>query len=260
MNYHSSTLPESAPPATYWATPQNTPKLTADSVHVWRASLDQPPALVASLRQLLSTDEQSRVDRFHFEKDRRHFTVARACLRTLLGRYLEWPPAEIRFSYSDHGKPALDERLGRQLKFNLAHSGGLALYAFTPAADIGVDLEFIRPDFTGDDVARRFFSATEVAALDRLPAPARHQAFFNCWTRKESFIKAKGLGLSLGLDQFDVSLGPDEPAALLSTRWDRSEARRWSIKTIEVGPGYAGAVAVAAHDWKLSCWEFKPQG
>ena len=218
--------------------------------------------MVESLRQLLSVDEQARADRFHFEKDRRHFTVARAGLRKLLGRYLGTSPTELRFTYAKYGKPQVAPEIKRrlskaeELKFNLAHSGGLALYAFTNIGEIGIDLEHIRPEFTGDDIARRFFSATEVACLDRLPATARHNAFFNCWTRKEAFIKAKGMGLSLALDQFDVTLDPDEPAALLCTRWDRNEAARWSLKGIDVGPGFVGAVAVEAHDWQISCWEF----
>jgi 4'-phosphopantetheinyl transferase len=226
-------------------------------VHVWRASLDPPLAIVERLRQLLSPDEQARADRFHFEIDRQHFIVARGCLRTILSRYLEIAAAEIQFSYESHGKPQIASAIsqGQQLKFNLAHSGGLALYAFTSVGEIGVDLEHIRPEFTGDDIARRFFSATEVECLDQLPPHARHEAFFNCWTRKEAFIKAKGVGLSLALDQFDVTLAPAGPAALLRTRWDEDEAARWSLQSIDVGAGYAGAVAVEAHDWKLSCWQ-----
>jgi 4'-phosphopantetheinyl transferase len=175
----------------------------------------------------------------------------------MLARYLETAPHEIQFSYSPHGKPelAITTSQARPLNFNLAHSGGLALYAFTRVGAIGVDLEQVRPDITGDDIARRFFSSNEVARLTNLPANLRHQAFFNCWTRKEAFIKAKGIGLSLPLDQFDVTLAPDEPAELLRTRWDENEASRWSLKAIDVGPGYIAAVAVAGHDWQLTCFE-----
>ena len=239
-----------------WLSPPDHLSLTDRDVHIWRASLEQPAALVTSLRQLLSEDEQARADRFHFEKDRRHFIVARGFLRQLLGRYLEIAPAAVRFTYAEHGKPQLASDLAGQLKFNLAHSGGLALYAFTRISEIGIDLEQIRPHFTGDDVARRFFSVTEIGCLNQQPAAARLKAFFNCWTRKEAFIKAKGLGLSLALDQFDVTLNPDEPAALLRTRWDESEAPRWSLQAIDPGPDFAGAVAIEAKDWEISCWEF----
>lgn len=233
--------------------------LPTTCVDVWLGSLEQPPEVVESLRDPLSTDERARADRFHFEKDRRHFIVARGGLRKLLGSYLGIAPNVIRFDYADHGKPRLAVALRQQLpqlKFNLAHSGGLAVYAFTTLGEIGVDLERIKPELIGDDIARRFFSAAEVASLDRLDAQARALAFFTCWTRKEAFIKAKGMGLTLALDQFDVSLSPGEPAALLGTRWNENEAARWSLRALEIGTGYVGAVALEAHDWRLNCWEF----
>ena len=242
-----------------WSSPPDQPVLGARDVHVWRVCLEQREASVERLRQLLSSDEQARADRFHFDIDRRHFIVARGSLRTILSRYLEIAPAEIQFSYESHGKPriASANSQAERLKFNVAHSGGLALYAFTLVGEIGIDLEHIRPEFTGDDIARRFFSATEVARLDKLPTQTRHEAFFNCWTRKEAFIKAKGVGLSLALDQFDVTLAPAEPAALLRTYWDENEAARWSLQAIDPGSGYAGAVAIEAHDWQLSCWQME---
>lgn len=242
-----------------WLSPPDQLSLPVSEVHVWRASLEQPLPIVASLRQLLSKDEETRAARFHFEKDQRHFIVARGILRKLLGRYLGMAPAELRFSYADHGKPHLAPQTAQplsQLNFNLAHSGGLAVYGFTGLGEIGIDVEQIKPDFTGDDIARRFFSVAEVACLDQLPLNERALAFFNCWTRKEAFIKAKGMGLSLGLDQFDVTLAPHQKAQLLRTRWDESEANRWSLRALDIGAGYVGAVAVEAHDGQLNCWDF----
>jgi 4'-phosphopantetheinyl transferase len=245
----------------WWPSPPSQLLLGTIDVHVWRVSLEQSPEVVERLRSLLSVDEQSRADRFHFKSDRCHFIVARGCLRIILGRYLEMAPAEIRFSYADHGKPQLANSIAqsRELKFNLAHSGRLALYAFTRIGEIGVDLEHIRPEFTGDNIANRFFSPAEVDCLSRLPALARHEAFFNCWTRKEAFIKAKGMGLSLPLDQFDVTLEPSEPATLLRTRWDEEEAARWSLEAIDAGEGYVAAVAVEGHDRQLSCWQLEDE-
>lgn len=242
-----------------WLTPAEQPALGAREVHVWRASLEQPGVIVENLRRLLSRDEQGRADRFHFEKDRSHFIVARAGLRRLLGRYLEIKPAELQFAYGDYGKPHLASAMVDQpaeLKFNLAHAGGLAVYAFTTIGEIGVDLERVNPEFAGDAIARRFFSAAEVACLDRVPPHVRVLAFFNCWTRKEAFIKAKGLGLSLPLDQFDVTLTPGQTATILSTKWDECEAGRWSLRALDIGVGFVGAVALEAHDWQLTCWEF----
>ena len=229
--------------------------LGAKDVHVWRVSLDQAPAVVERLRQLLSADEHARAGRFHFERDRQYFIAARGCLRVILSRYLDIPPAEIQLSYGAHGKPQLATSTAQvhPFNFNLSHSGSLALYAFTQVGEIGVDLERVRPEFTGDDIAQRFFSAGEVARLNELSAELRHEAFFNCWTRKEAFIKAVGSGLSLSLDQFDVTLGPAEPVELLRTRWDENEAARWSLKAIDVGSGYVAAVAVAGHNCQLTC-------
>jgi len=244
-----------------WSLMPERPLLGQRDVHVWRVDLNQSRAIIERCRQLLSDDEQDRADRFHFESDRQHFIVARGCLREMLARYLDIGAQTIRFSYTSHGKPelAISYSQARPLNFNLAHSGDFALYAFTGVGEIGVDLEHIRPDFTSDDIARRFFSSNEVGRLTGLPANVRHEAFFNCWTRKEAFLKAKGIGLSLPLDQFDVTLAPAEPAALLSTRWDETEASRWSLKAIDVGPGYVAAVAVAGHDWELTCLEGNPK-
>jgi 4'-phosphopantetheinyl transferase len=225
-------------------------------VHIWRATLELPDTAVQNFRQLLSSDETTRADRYHFERDRRHFTVARGVLRSLLGRYLSLEPAELSFQYSHYGKPDVTFESPSDLKFNLAHSGGIALYAFTKLAEVGIDVEFIRAEFTGDEIARRYFSAGEVSALQTLGEVQRHQAFFDCWTRKEAFIKAKGMGLSLGLDQFDVTLTPHEEPALLCTRWNEAEARRWSIRAIEVGDNFKAAVAVQAHNWQAKLFEF----
>src|SRR6185295_854197 len=111
------------------------------------------------------------------------------------------PPEEIQFTYRAFGKPQIltSTPQAGPFNFNLAHSGSLALYAFTPIGEVGVDLELIRPEFTGDDIAERFFSPAECACLNQLSAELRHKAFFNCWTRKEAFIKAMGMGMSLPL-------------------------------------------------------------
>ena len=241
-----------------WSLPPDQLALAANDVHVWLVSLNRPVATVTRFRQHLSPAELARVERFHFEIDRRRFIVARGCLRAILARYLEISPAIIQFTYDDYGKPGLASVTlpSSQLKFNLAHSDDLAVYAFTLIGEVGVDLERIRPDFDGDEVARRLFSPSEVARLDQFSGAARQQAFFRCWTRKEAFIKAKRLGLSIALDQFDVTLAADEQATLLRTRWDESEAARWSLREIDLGPDYAAAVAIEAEDWKLSRWCF----
>jgi len=228
-----------------WRPPQGDLELTSEEIHVWRAGLDQPPSAVESLLQILSPDERSRAGRFYFQKDRDHYIVARGVIRKLLGQYLGAEPERLRFCYNSYGKPALAPEIGGDsLKFNVSHSHGLATFAVTRGWELGVDLELIRPDFATMEIAEHFFSRWEIEALRALPPEARAQAFFNCWTRKEAYVKARGQGLSLPLDQFAVSLAPGEPAALLHVEGDPEEARRWSLRELHLDPGYAGAIAV----------------
>ena len=235
-----------------WCLPPDQLTLAANDVHLWLVSLQQPPVVAARFADLLSSDEKARADRCVFDVDYRNYTVARGCLRTILSRYLRSKPEKIDFTYGEYGKPELASLSGSsQLKFNVAHSGVLALYAFTSIGEVGIDLECIRTDFAVDEVARRYFSPGEVACLDQFHGPMRREAFYRCWTRKEAFIKAKRLGLSLELNQFEVTLASDK-AKVLRTRWDESEAARWTLQDIDVGSGYVGALAIEAHGWKLS--------
>jgi len=241
---------------TVWAAPPGQLTLPNDEVHVWRASLTRTPSELQSLSSLLVPDETSRAQRFHFERDRASFIVARAVLRTILAAYLKLNPAQLQFSYSAHGKPALNDVEGSDgLRFNLSHSHALALYAVTRNREIGVDIEQIRADFAGDEIAERFFSSTEIAMLRALPSNKRTEGFFNCWTRKEAYIKARGEGLSFPLDRFDVSLIPGEPRATLNVPEAPFEAARWSLQTLTPEDGYAAAIAVEGHDWNLKYWQ-----
>ena len=241
----------------FGARPDPLPALGRDDVHVWRTGLDQPAAAVALLAESLSGDERDRAARFHFERDRRRFTVARGELRALLGAYLAVPAATIAFDYGSHGKPRLAGALAAgDLRFNVSHSAGVALYAVARGREVGVDVEGHREDFATAEIAERFFSPAERAALAALPPERRCDAFFACWSRKEAYIKARGLGLSLPLDAFDVSLTPGAPAALLATRDDPAERDRWTLRALDPGPGLAGAIAAAGRHWTLSCWRW----
>jgi 4'-phosphopantetheinyl transferase len=225
-------------------------------VHVWRAVLDVPESQVRNLWYTLTADERQRAERYVFQKDRTHFVVARGLLRVLLGRYLRQDPRHLHFTYGPHGKPALATDTGRaSMHFNVSHSHGLALYAITRGREVGVDVERIRPAVVQEQIAEHFFSPREVIVLRALPPPLQAPAFFACWTRKEAYIKAKGDGLTLPLDQFEVSLAPGEPAALLRTAWDPQEAAGWALQDLAPAPGYRAAVAVAGHDWRLICWD-----
>lgn len=228
--------------------------LGGDDVHVWHVSLDTSPLRLSSLWAVLDEAEKARAERFHFARDRVRFVAARGTLRVILGRYLDRDPARIALVYGVQGKPVLDPSAGdARASFNVSHSADLALVAVCLGRQIGVDLERIRPDIAAEDIARRFFSPRENAALSALPPEHRVAAFFNCWTRKEAFVKALGEGLALPLDHFDVSLSPGEPAALLRTAPDPSEAQRWYLAALDAGPDYAAALAVEAPPPRVQC-------
>lgn len=225
-----------------WKTALIDYKLQLDEVHIWRANLDIEPKLRAFFETTLSSDERQRAYRFHFEKDRLHFIAARGILRQLLGRYLEKDPKEIVFSYTTYGKPFLAEY--SWLQFNISHSKGYALFGMVQQLSIGIDLEFIRPKIEFERLAKRFFSTNETQTLLGLSTTERYRGFFNCWTRKEAFIKAKGEGLSLPLDQFEVSLEPNIPAKLIATHWNPEEAADWHLYELFPQTNFVGALAV----------------
>jgi 4'-phosphopantetheinyl transferase len=215
-------------------------------VQVWTVNLDDAGVPAVQLAQLLSPDEQHRAARFRFERDRQRYVVGRGALRVLLGAYLDRSPGQVKFVLGASGKPALESQPnGSDLHFNLAHAGGHALYAFTRAAEVGVDLENLRPVEEMQDIADRFFAAPESAALRELPNERRAEIFFRVWTRKEAVIKAVGEGLSRPLDHFTVAPTVDSP---LELRWLVQDATvdgtEWSLHHLDPGPGLVGALAV----------------
>ncbi|HEY0753466.1 MAG TPA: 4'-phosphopantetheinyl transferase superfamily protein [Ktedonobacteraceae bacterium] len=236
--------------------------LTVADVHVWQASLEQPGEYIQRFLQTLAPDEQTRAARFFAEKDRRHFIAARGILRLLLGHYLQMPAAEIAFAYNAYGKPALQSPAPQlALCFNLSHSHEMALYAFALGREVGIDIEYMR-DMAMDDVlaiAQNHFSSDEYATLHALPASLRKQGFFNCWTRKEAYIKTRGLGLTIPLDSFDVSLMPGEPALLLTSNEAPHTVASWSLATPAVPLNYAAALMVEGHDYTLSSFTWQPE-
>ena len=225
-------------------------RLRDDEIVVWRASLDQDAELISGLERLLSDDEHERADRFRFTRDRDRFVAGRGLLRTLLGGYLAVSPQDVRFRYGAHRKPGL---AGDGPWFNVSHSGHLALFAFSPSVEIGIDIELAHSHPDGERIAEHFFSAAEVAELRSLPAAHRAAGFLTCWTRKEAFLKARGDGLTLPLDAFDVTLGPDRPCALLRTAWSPGEPGHWRLVDLsDPDRGYVAALAARDHARRVS--------
>lgn len=210
-------------------------------VQCWSVRLDVPPHTVAALAATLSADERSRSERLRFERDRRRFVVAHGALRDLLGRYVGTDPGRIRFVCNSFGKPELHPDFGGRVTFNLAHSADLALIAIARDARVGVDVESIegREESNDADVARSFFSATEVDALSRVPTQLYGEAFLRCWTMKEACVKASGEGLTIPLPSFSVPITTDSTPAPV-------RCGRWSLSSLQPAPGYIGALAVSA--------------
>lgn len=229
-----------------WTSPVETPELPDNEVHIWRAPLEMDSATLIHLQRTLAKDEKARSERFIFDQDRNHFIAARGILREVLGRYLQRPPQTIDFVYGARGKPAISNGGSRHpICFNLSHSHGLAVIGIAREREIGIDIELMRPEFAGEEIARRYFSAKEVDELNRLPAELRTEGFFHCWTRKEAYIKAKGDGLYIPLESFDVSLTPGLPTELNSA--DRS---LWSLHSFTPDPGYVGALVGEGNNWR----------
>jgi len=244
-----------------WSLPPAALELQSQQVDIWRVCLDLPADFLMRLHATLSTEESQRAARFHFPADRDRFIAAHGCLRDILTRYLPLDSGHLSFSNNAYGKPRLSTGLLRVssehgLDFNLSHSRDFALVAVTVNRRVGVDIEQFREKISREEIARRFFSKREVSELLTLPPEQREAAFFNCWTRKEAYIKAHGLGLSLPLDSFDVSLTPGEPAILRATRPDPQEAACWTLQPLEVQPGYAAAVAVEGRDLEFRLWDW----
>ena len=227
-------------------------------IHVWRTALKCDDGLIDNYRNLLTEDERARANRFRLEEHKDRFTIRRGILRVLIGRYLNQGPYGEPFPLNEFGKPRLPTvASGLDLRFNVSHSSGMALLAFAHNREIGVDVEAIRPDIDYCALATRFFSPTESSTLLSLPPNQRSRAFFAGWSRKEAYIKARGMGLSMPLDQFDVSIRPGEPAKILAIRDVPENSALWSLWELAPGPGFAGALAAEGVSDSVSCWNWR---
>jgi 4'-phosphopantetheinyl transferase len=211
-----------------------------------------PAAEQAAFAQLLSDTERQRAARFHAAQHASRFIVAHARLRQQLAALLSVAPDAIGFDVGPHGKPALSGALAKAgLEFNLSHSGSLGLIGWAWHRAIGVDIEFWRTMSDEAALVRRYFSASEIAAYALHPESRRTQAFFNCWTRKEAYIKAVGRGLGLPLDSFDVSLGDATEARLLRASAVQDDGRSWSLAAPQFETGVSAAVVLEGDAFRI---------
>ena len=226
-------------------------KLNRGEVHVWSANLELWPQEQGGLERTLSADEIARAGRFYFEPDRRNFIARHGILRAILATYLNAEPSALRFLSNQFGKPRLESSAdARSLSFNLSHSGAMVLVAAAIDREVGVDVQLIDGAVSSDEVADRFFSANEVARLKALPEALKLLRFFDYWARKEAYIKARGMGLSIPLDSFDVSSDQGESKALID---DGNSSREsiWKIEDLSIDSRYAAAISAPERDWQV---------
>jgi 4'-phosphopantetheinyl transferase len=198
-----------------------------------------------SYRPLLSQDEHARMARFVFDRDRRAFLMTRALVRKMLSRYAPVAPADWRFIANVHGRPEILERPPNapDLRFNISHTDGLIACAVTIGREVGVDVEHINRQLT-HDVAGRFFAPNEVTDLRSLPVEDQKRAFFDYWTLKEAYIKARGFGLALPLGDFAFKLNPPHPPAITFEPTLEDDPATWQFMQDWPTPQHRLGVAV----------------
>lgn len=211
-------------------------------VDVFWTDLDAAVRTLPHWHAVLSGTERERAQRFRFPSDRDRYIARRGLLRVLLGKRLGKAPETLQFTSNDYGKPALADG---GCEFNLSHSRGLALFAFCRDVTVGCDVEYHDARFLAEKIPERLFSAAELRALRALAPEHQTTAFFDGWTRKEAFIKARGLGLALPLDSFDVSMGPGDRPALYRG------CAGWSARGLTLAPQCSAAVIARSDDWRM---------
>jgi 4'-phosphopantetheinyl transferase len=225
--------------------------LQKNEVHVWLVQADESLSLEAC-RAPLSAPERDQAARFRFESDRRRYIIAHGALRSILSLYLNRPAPELEFTAGPNGKPKLaPDDAERPLAFNLSHSHEVSLIAVTQGREIGIDVEWVKENFAFDEVAGRFFTAREVAALKALPEDLRRKAFYKCWTSKEAFLKAKGTGLSGELDEVQISCTPEKGVRISGT------VPNWTLVELHPPDDYMGALVIEGRQPGLKCYQWQ---
>ena len=226
-----------------------TAEMSLDSeAHLWIARPGEihDPDLVLAYDALLTADERAKVSRYRFEKDRHTSLVTRALVRTVLSRYAAVSPGDWRFVANEFGRPEIQEPIEeRSLRFNLSHTAGLIVCLVSRGREVGVDVEDRSRGGNLLDIADRFFSPFEVNALRALPPGDQMDRFFLYWTLKESYIKARGMGLAISLSAFSFDL--DSPGSGIRVLLDASledDPGRWQFTALSYGRRHAIAAGV----------------
>ncbi len=236
-----------------WQLPKVFPELRQKHLHLWRASLIRDEPELTLLKSFLNQAERERAAKFVVKDAANNFVVARGLLRQLLANYLQVLPQSLVFERNQYGKLYLGSS---GLQFNLSHTRDLALFVFARDNPVGVDVEFMRQDYEFADIVAKFFSPTECRALFSLPKSEQVQAFFNCWTCKEAFIKANGVGMFRALNDFAVEISSNKGGKIrLENFNDKLESNGWALELVDPGVSYSGAFATNFFDYCVDFYQ-----
>jgi 4'-phosphopantetheinyl transferase len=225
--------------------------------HVWFCDLSRFEPGRAVLAALLSAEEQARAVRFAFERDRQRFMLSHGLLRLVLARYVGEAAAQLQFETGAHGKPAVRRRSSssQPIEFSLSHSGQYALVAVANGRAVGVDIEVCRPDVDALQLARRFFAPGESHRIAQAHGEEQPRMFYHYWTGKEAYLKGRGVGLSFGLERFELLFDSQVMQAQVRLTDSGILDADWSVRTLQLGEHLAGAIAVEGKGWKMQLFD-----
>ncbi len=214
--------------------------LPDNTIVIWLAEITTFYSRLNLLRSFLQDEEKQKADRFHFEIHQKRYTISQGLLRFLLAHYLNLAPREIQISTHKYGKPFIPNSL---LYFNISHSYDYAIYAFSTASDLGIDIEFWRDRKFLDEIIDSNFSIKEQMIYHNLTDALKIASFYQGWTCNEAYIKAIGMGLSFPLQEFSVEMDPTKPAKLLETTPRKDCKTDWNLSKLPCPKNYSAALA-----------------
>jgi len=218
-------------------------------IEIRQIDLDRPLNPDANLDAILSVEERNRAERYIYARDALRFKHCRAMLRLGLAWYLQEVPQNILLAANSHGKPYHAE--DSSLHFNVTHSGGLGLIAFTTLGEVGIDVEENHRDVEALEIAAQNFTGNEAAMVAETRTPQEQaRIFLRFWTRKEAVLKAAGCGIPQGLDTVEVSKQPVN-IVRFSSAPDGTTESNWRVQDLDLIDGFTGAVAAPAGDWSI---------
>ena len=247
-----------APAPSPWQQAPMELRASSEQVDVWRCDL-QRVGDEAGLLRWLSPLEQGRAEEYRVASKRREFIVGRSMMRLVLAKLTGREPLDVSFAYEPKGKPQLDASCNTgEITFNLSHSRGMIVMATAARRAVGIDVECVRERFSFEKLAERFFSPREVTALMSVPEAQRMRAFYLCWTRKEAYLKAMGLGITVALDSFDTVFWPAREARIDASRDEPEAPQKWAMNDLPLGTEHVGTVAAEGPIKVMRCWSFTP--